>query len=142
MNHFIDDDGKYLGGYDIPPEGGIIVNCPPDDARCIFFNGQWTAPAELIQDRLTSALNAHLDAVAGERRYDNRFTCSLRAGYEGPFQDEGLAFSTWMDLCNFTAYTIMAECKAGTRPVPTEAELIAAMPVMVWPDSPIPEGAV
>ena len=98
--------------------------------------------AEIIQERLTAAINAHLDAVAGERRYDNRFTCSLRAGYEGPFQAEGQAFSAWMDACNFTAYTIMAECKAGTRPVPTEAELIAAMPAMVWPDSPIPEGAV
>lgn len=93
------------------------------------------------QQRLTDALNRHMDATAGQRRYDNRFTCSLRAGFAGPFQAEGLAFAAWMDQCNIAAYTILAECKAGVRPIPSEAELIAAMPEIEWPPSPVPEGA-
>ena len=36
-----------------------------------------------------AALVAYLDATARERRYDNRVTCALRAGYPGPFQAEG-----------------------------------------------------
>lgn len=94
-----------------------------------------------LEESLVDVLNAHLNAVAGERRYDNRFTCSLRAGFAGPFQAEGVAFAAWMDQCNLVGYTIMAEVKAGQRAAPTPAELIAAMPIIEWPPSPIPEGA-
>lgn len=97
--------------------------------------------SEDIERDLTAALNRHLDAVAGQRRYDSRFTCSLRAGYPGPFQAEGQAFAAWMDDCNMVGYQLMAEVKAGSRAVPTEAELIAALPVIDWPPSPIPAGA-
>ncbi|MGK9047952.1 hypothetical protein KXR63_11360 [Stutzerimonas chloritidismutans] len=96
---------------------------------------------EDIERNLTAALNRHLDAVAGQRRYDTRFTCSLRAGFPGPFQEEGQVFAAWMDACNMAAYQLMADVKAGSRKVPTEAELIAAMPVIEWPPSPIPAGA-
>lgn len=98
--------------------------------------------ADEIQLALTDVLNAHLDSVAGQRRYDSRFTCALRAGFPGPFQAEGLAFAAFMDACNMVGYTMMKRAKAGEIPVPTDAELIAAMPAMVWPQSPIPEGAV
>lgn len=95
-----------------------------------------------IQDALTQALNKHLDSVAAQRRYDSRFTCALRAGFPGPFQAEGLAFAAFMDACNMVGYTLMKRAKAGDIPVPTDAQLIAEMPAMVWPLSPIPEGAV
>lgn len=94
-----------------------------------------------LQWELTAALNNHLNAVAGQRRYDDRFTCSLRAGYPGPFQQEGQVFAAWMDACNMAAYQFLAEVKQGLRPIPTEAELIAAMPIIEWPPSPIPDGA-
>ena len=93
------------------------------------------------QAALTSALNNHLNAVAGERSYDDRFTCSLRAGYPGPFQPEGQAFAAWMDDCNMLAYQIMSEVKQGLRQIPTESELIAALPLIEWPPSPVPVGA-
>lgn len=103
---------------------------------------EYAAWVAALQARLTDALNQHLDAVARQRRYDNRFTCSLRAGFTGPFQAEGLAFAAWMDVCNLTAYQIMAEVKAGLRPIPTEEELVAEMPTIQWPPSPVPEGAL
>lgn len=81
-----------------------------------------------------AALTAHLDATAQARQYDNRITCALRAGYPGPFQAEGKAFAVWMDACNYTAYTLMQEVQAGTRPMPTTTQaLIDALPPMVWP---------
>lgn len=98
--------------------------------------------ADKIQAELTIALNKHLDSVAAQRRYDSRFTCMLRAGFAGPFQAEGQAFAAFADECNMVGYTMMKRAKAGEIPVPTDAELIAAMPAMVWPPSPIPEGAV
>lgn len=122
--------------------------CPADatvgwvmaDGTLIAPTPQAPTPDE-VEAALTAALNRHLDTVANQRRYDSRFTCSLRAGFPGPFQEEGQVFAAWMDACNMAAYQLMAEVKAGSRSVPTEAELIAAMPVIEWPPSPIPAGA-
>ena len=81
-----------------------------------------------------AALVAHMDATARERRYDNRVTCALRAGYPGPFQAEGIAFASWMDQCNALAYQLLAEVVAGTRPLPESPQaLIDLLPVMIWP---------
>ena len=81
-----------------------------------------------------AALVAHLDATARERRYDNRITCALRAGYPGPSQAEGIAFASWMDQCNALAYQLLAEVVAGTRPMPDSPQaLIDLMPAMEWP---------
>lgn len=89
--------------------------------------------AQKLVDRYTETLTRHLDATAQQRRYDNRVTCALRAGYPGPFQAEGQAFAQWMDQCNALGYQILAEVQAGTRPMPSEAEFIAMLPPMVWP---------
>lgn len=111
-----------------------------DNAIAEYDHGSYLSAA--VEWRLVGVLNNHLNAVAAQRRYDDRFTCALRAGFAGPFQSEGLAFAAFMDECNMVGYSMMKRAKAGEIPVPTDAELIAAMPVMVWPPSPIPEGAV
>lgn len=81
-----------------------------------------------------SALTEHLDSVAKEKRYDNRITCALRAGYQGPFQAEGQAFASWMDTCNALAYQIMSDVQSGKRIVPASAEaFLSEFPEMVWP---------
>jgi len=88
--------------------------------------------AEIVAS-LTAALESHYDSVAQAKRYDNRLTCALRAGYAGPFRAEGQAFAVWMDNCNAYAYQVMADCLAGTRAIPTGKELIAELPVFSWP---------
>lgn len=127
----------------------VIANPTPGKIRSHDANGlpflidppPVVVTPEKIETDLTAVLNRHLDSVAGQRRYDSRFTCALRAGFPGPFQEEGQVFAAWMDACNMAAYQLMAEVKAGSRAVPTEAELIAAMPTIEWPASPIPAGA-
>lgn len=81
----------------------------------------------------TDRLERHYDEAAQSRKYDNRLTCALRAGYAGPFQAEGQTFAVWMDTCNALGYQVMAEVAAGMRPLPTEDELIALLPPLVWP---------
>lgn len=94
----------------------------------------------IMLNRYTTALNKHLDDVAKQRRYDSRITCSLRAGYPGPFQAEGIAFATWMDTCNAAAYQIWADVRNGVRPIPVSIEaFIAELPVIEWPPSVIPQ---
>lgn len=81
----------------------------------------------------TAKLEQFYDDKAKERRYANRYTCALRAGYAGPFHAEGVAFASWMDTCNAHAYQIMAEVLAGQRQMPSIEELIADLPTLTWP---------
>lgn len=86
-----------------------------------------------ILEKYQKAHDAHLDAAARSRRYDSIHTAALRAGYPGPFHDEGLAFANWMDQCNAIGYQIMAEIESGQRVVPTIDEYIAMLPELVLP---------
>ena len=91
-------------------------------------------PVPLTMQDFDSALTAHLDNTARSRKYDNRVTCALRAGYPGPFQAEGQAFAQWMDACNAFAYQLLAEVEAGNTPAPqTVEEFISSLPVISWP---------
>ena len=68
------------------------------------------------------------------KKYDNRITCALRAGYSGPFQAEGQAFALWMDSCNALAYQWLSEIKSGTKPMfNSTSEFIENLPKIVWP---------
>ena len=81
-----------------------------------------------------TALTDHLDSTAKQKRYDNRITCMVRAGFAGPFQAEGQAFATWCDNCNIMAYQMLAAVQAGTAPMPESPQaFIATLPAMVWP---------
>lgn len=94
------------------------------------------AADEAMVKACDKALTDHLDATAKSRRYDNRITCAVRAGYPGPFQAEGQAFALWMDTCNALAYQFLAEIHAGSRPMPSDPQqLIDELPDMVWPIS-------
>lgn len=106
-----------------------VVDLSPEQIAA----NQAAAATAMIQ-ACDKALTDHLDATAKNRRYDNRITCAVRAGYPGPFQSEGVAFALWMDTCNALAYQFLAEIQAGTRPLPTDPQqLIAELPAMEWP---------
>lgn len=100
--------------------------------------GMWREVAEPPQtptaEEFDAALTTHLDATAQQRRYDNRITCMVRAGFPGPFQSEAVAFATWADTCNAFAYQLMADVAGGSAEVPAStAAFIAMLPPMVWP---------
>lgn len=83
---------------------------------------------------IVAAMESLFDTTAQSRRYDNRITCALRAGYAGPFQAEGLAFATWMDRQNAIAYQMLAQVQAGTMAMPsTLDDALALLEPMVWP---------
>lgn len=86
-----------------------------------------------ILEKYQKAHDAHLDAAAKLRRYDSIHTAALRAGFPGPFHDEGVAFAIWMDACNATGYQLMAKITAGEIAPPTVEEYIAMLPALVLP---------
>jgi hypothetical protein len=87
---------------------------------------------EEIISNMTSQLENYYDSIAQTKRYDNRLTCALRAGYAGPFQSEGTAFAIWMDTCNAYAYSVMNDCLNNIRPIPTIEVLISELPIINW----------
>lgn len=99
--------------------GGVPLPAAPDFATSFAL--------------LDTAVTAHFDQRAAERRYENRITCAMRAGYEGPFQTEGRVFAQWMDACNAVCYRLLGEVQDGTRPIPSLADVLAAFPPLNWP---------
>jgi len=94
-------------------------------------------PGEPLQERIDAlhvVVIAHLNKAAGTRRYDSIHTAALRAGYPGPFHDEGLAYATWMDAVNAKCYDVLAQFLAGQIPEPTPDELIAMLPPLILPN--------
>lgn len=77
-------------------------------------------------------LEKHLDTTAQERLYHDRISCALRAGYRGPYQEEGQAFAMWMDQIYYLGYKWTNEMQTGTRPWVSEQEFIAMFPVCTW----------
>lgn len=101
------------------------------DASTITWPSNIILPTEA---EIITAMEELFDKTAQSKRYHNRITCALRAGYPGPFQAEGIAFATWMDSCNALAYQMQAKIKAGTKTMPsTIEEALSILPEIVWP---------
>ena len=89
-------------------------------------------PDEILAE-LEQAITKHMDSAAQARRYDNRDSCRLYAGYVNPFQAEAIAYGQWVAACWVASNQAQAEIMAGTRAIPTPAEAVAELPLMEWP---------
>ena len=92
---------------------------------------------ERLQATMTDAVQSALDTFAKTRGYDGIMSaCSYSNSTDAQFKLEAdyciqLRDTTWR-----MGYAILAEVKAGTRPIPSVEELIAELPVgsAKWPD--------
>ena len=113
-------------GADLPAHADLIALVRSKIVPC--------APPPLTPADIVTAMDALFNAVAQAKNYDNRLTCALRAGYPGPFHDEGVAFATWMDTQNAKAYALLAQVQARTMPMPESVEAaLALLDPMEWP---------
>ena len=120
--HFIEREFAHM-----LPAGSVEIT----DAEAQAIQNPPPTQAQLLQ-QFIAAMEYHYDLVAQRKQYDNRLTCALRAGYQGPFQSEGQTFAVWMDTCNLYGYQEMDKVLNGLRPMPTVSELIAELPVAPW----------
>lgn len=113
-------DGQSLGKRIATGPDGFPVLLEPD------------APStEQIIAQYEAALDAHLDSVAHAHRYKDRFSFALRAGYPGPYHDEGAAFAAWMDTCNAQAFALLQSVQSGAAELPTIEAFISSLPEFV-----------
>ena len=117
----------------------ITVDCPGPLHEYTWENDDFKHNAPnptdaLVKKDYVDAMEAMFDRMAQTRGYDNRITCAMRAGYPGYYRQQGIAFGTWMDNCNFIGFSLMNQVLAGEVPKPTIAEYLASLPTFVWPD--------
>ena len=89
---------------------------------------------EEIQAQLEQGIEAWMNTVVAERHYDSIDTCIARyTDSPNPkYAQEAKAVKDWNTLVWDKCWAILAEVKAGTRPIPTLEEVIAELPVLVW----------
>jgi hypothetical protein len=106
----------------------------------------WRAHRQAIEDELQASLppseplndykaafDAHLDAVAQSRQYDNRVSIATYAGSANPqWASEAQAFIAWRDLALGSMFEQLADVQAGGE-IPTVEEFVAELPEIVWP---------
>lgn len=92
-----------------------------------------SAALDEIQASYESAIQAHLDSTARSRGYDNMISaCSYASGSHPKFSVEGQDCLAWRSAVWETAYQIMTDVRAGTRPLPTLQDVMAELPPMAW----------
>ena len=86
-----------------------------------------------IKATLLKAVDDYMDKTVQERGYDNIAKCVT---YEGDideiFNREGTAAKQWRSRVYRKLYNVLAEVEAGSRGIPTEAELLAELPKIEW----------
>lgn len=88
---------------------------------------------EEIQKLLTDGVQAYMDKTVQVRGYDNIHTaCTYATSTDETFKAEGTACVAWRDSVWRKCYSLLAEVKTGTRPVPTLEEVIAELPILDW----------
>lgn len=91
-----------------------------------------------VVDDYKAAIVTMLDATAQSRRYDNAVSIATYVGSTIPqWAAEATAFVAWRDAVWAYAYTELDKVTAAQREQPTVADLVAELPAMVWPVSPM-----
>lgn len=137
---------NFTGEY--PPEaaewcnnnGAHIEETTKDGAEqrefCIVANPAPPAPTpEEIIKGYENAVQAHLDATAQSRDYDNTYTClSYLSSTDEIWRRESNAFNAWRDQVWRKCHEILNAVMAGKIEPPTVVELLAQLPVIDWND--------
>lgn len=86
-----------------------------------------------IKAALIDAVQSHLDAGAQALGYDDIATACTYAGEASVprFQNEGKALRAWRSYCWEHCQAVLDSVASGERAIPTEAELIAELPILV-----------
>ena len=133
----------YKGHYTNKEYADLAVACNQAGNLTIEDKGEYyevveipahSPPEEEIQKMLTDSVQAYMDSKVQERNYDNVHTCVGTYLYSPieKFRLEAEKVRDWVSYVWEKCYAILAEVKAGTRPIPTLEEVIAELPKLVW----------
>ena len=103
------------------------------NGRPVLVDPPPPTPEQIIA-QYTDGVQQHLDNFARTRNYDDILSAATYATSQVPkFEAEGQYAVEARDATWAKCYEILAAVEAGTRPMPTMDELLAELPVLVWP---------
>lgn len=115
---------------------GVPVQMTPEE-EAAFETSRTLTPegaAAQVQAATIVAIQNLLDTTAKSHGYDDlRSTVSYIGSSVPKWNNEGLRARAWRDECWVKAQQIQDAVKAGTRTLPTVAEVLAEMPAADWP---------
>jgi len=125
--------------------GGVELNIPDDPGnrhwqvvQDAITNGAVVTqeqPPTLTEADFRTAIRNHVDAVAQAKNYDNAWSLGTYASSTIPeWAEQAQTFVAWRDQVWLFALAELAEIQAGTKPVPTIADLVASLPEIEWPE--------
>jgi len=125
---------------DLPQEARDAITAHWSGARVAAYQAKEAAwQAEIAQqsaptpETFSRAVQAHLDATAQERSYDDGYTLATYVSSTNPiWAAEAAAFVAWRDAVWAYALGELDKVQAGTRGVPTAEEFIAELPEFGW----------
>lgn len=118
-------------------ENDIEVKWATDEEYEALSNPPLTT--EEIKKNYENLVDRHIDSVAKEKGYARigvspSVSCLGYASFSNPWQAEAITFGEWIASLWPALWQIQADVESGARTLPTEAELIAELPTMVWPE--------
>lgn len=126
-------DGEHARALDWQTQGGAIVGVRDDGAMELAAKPELSS--EQVRAQKLAAIQAHLDALARARGFRGIFDAVTFADEPAvpKFQAEGKALRAWRSLVWEKANEILEQADESTNPMPTDSDLIAALPQFVTP---------
>lgn len=88
---------------------------------------------EMLKTAVINAVQAHIDAAAASRGYDNANSCVSYFNSSDPvFSKEAKAMLEWRDKCWRGCYNLLEEYQAGKIGRPTVESVIESLPKIEW----------
>ena len=134
----LNSDGRYVTVYkavsifvDHVDENGIFHT--KEEQELAITKGVEEQRLNGIKNVLMREMNKRLDAFARLKGWDDIKTLAIRAGYEGPYQEEGLVGALTMDLSRKVILDIFEQSKLGKRKHPeTYKDIESELPELIW----------
>lgn len=102
-----------------------------------LLHRQWRidpAPVEHVIAAVQQAVQQRLDDFARTRNYDSILSAATYAtSAVAKFAAEGQYAVQARDASWAACYQVMADVQSGTRPMPSVEQVLAELPVLVWP---------
>lgn len=134
MNYYKDSNGNVYAYDDEQVAAGIAGDKTPMTPAEVEAHLNPPPTPEQVFAQMQGLVQSNMDDEARTRGYDSILSlCTYATSTNPKFKAEGQAGVIWRDQCWTYGYELLAEVNAGNSPIPTEADVLAGLPPMVWP---------